>query len=232
MRKIVSLVLALASTCTTAVAASRGANDVPLSRVATAAHLRLSWLGPERAVSLSAPGLAIVVRPGQQLVAVNDRTEVIAQAPRYANGEIYVSPAFAQHVAALARRAASVSQGAQTDTPASASAAAAIRGAITLDAKPAPGVDAVMVTGTAPAGAPIRITLVATVAPEIPSVVLSRHDLSADASGRFQAVVPLGPDYLQGSSVRVLATSLPTVTPASAQLTIGSPNPAYPSSLP
>src|ERR1700719_3109267 len=85
--------------------------EVPLARVAASSGLSYSWLAAERAVSLTGPGIVIVIRPGMNLYEVDDlgaidgRVESTASAPRYANNDIYVSTPFAQHISQLARQA-------------------------------------------------------------------------------------------------------------------------------
>ncbi|HEY4433545.1 MAG TPA: hypothetical protein VGM99_04000, partial [Candidatus Cybelea sp.] len=69
-----------------------------------------------------------------------------------------------------------------------------------------------------------RITLLATLSSDLPNVLLSRHDLTAGPDGKFQAIVPIAPDYLRDSFIHVLATSSPGVISASAQLLVHSPN--------
>ncbi len=68
------------------------------------------------------------------------------------------------------------------------------------------------------------ITLLATLSSEIPNVLLSRHDLTAGPDGKFQAIVPIAPDYMRDSFINVLATSSPGVTSASSQLLIHAAN--------
>jgi hypothetical protein len=79
-------------------------------------------------------------------------------------------------------------------------------------------------TGSAPPSAPVRITLLATLSSELPNVLLSRHDLTAGPDGKFQAIVPIGPDYMRDTFIHVLATSEPGVISASAQLLVQAPN--------
>jgi len=46
--------------------------ELPLARVAASSGLSYSWLAAERAVSLTGPGIVIVIRPGMNLYEVDD----------------------------------------------------------------------------------------------------------------------------------------------------------------
>ena len=49
--------------------------------------------------------IIVLVRPGDNVFEVNDRVEVTAVTPRFANNDIYVSPVLATHIETLARQA-------------------------------------------------------------------------------------------------------------------------------
>jgi hypothetical protein len=202
------------------------AQSVPLATVARAAHLQYTWLSASRAVQLSGPGIVLVIRPGDDLYEVDDRVEVTAVTPRYISNDIYVSRKLADHINQLAwqaqrlasiqeAQAASVMNGMlqQVNAP-------ELHGTIVLNVTQLQGAEALLVTGNAPPSAPVRITLLATLSSDVPNVLLSRHDLTAGPDGKFQAIVPIAPDYLRDSFIHVLATSLPGVISASSQLLI------------
>jgi hypothetical protein len=207
---------------------------VPLARVARSAHLDYEWLTVNRAVQLSGPGIVLVIRPGDYLYEVNERVEVTDIAPQYESNDIYVSKKLAAHILSLARQA----ELAQRDKEAQMASAAAAeanqertdaivgeaRGTIVLSATQLKGAEAVIVTGTAPPSIPVMITLLATLSPELPNVLVNRQTTEAGPDGRFQAIVPIGPDYMRDTFLRVLATSLPGVTSASTQLLVQAPN--------
>lgn len=96
--------------------------------------------------------------------------------------------------------------------------------ALTLEARQLQGAEALSVTGNAPAGSQVTITLLATVSQDIPTIVVSRHNVVSDATGRFGAVIPIASAYERGTLLNVLATSVSGVTPAQAQLITGAPN--------
>ena len=93
-----------------------------------------------------------------------------------------------------------------------------------LNVTPLHGAEALYVEGTAPPSAPVLLTLVATLSSELPNVLLSRHELTAGPDGKFQAIVPIAPNYMRNTFINVLATSVPGVTSASAQILVDAPN--------
>jgi hypothetical protein len=225
MRRFLHLVLLACLAIPAIPGAAAQAKEVPLSSVARSAHLSYAWLGGARAVQLSGPGIVLVLRPGDNLYEVNDRVESAATAPRYAaNNDLYVSSALAAHITALARyaqqRLANAQQSQRSVVQQSAASMAELRGAISLNVEQLKGAEAVLITGEAPPSAPVLITLLGLLSSELPNVLLSRHDLQAGPDGKFQAIVPIGPDYVRDSYLRVLATSGPGVTSASAQILI------------
>jgi hypothetical protein len=68
------------------------------------------------------------------------------------------------------------------------------------------------------------MTLLAVVSPELPTIVVSRQDVITDVNGRFRAVIPIASAYERGTILKIVATSLPGVIPASAQLVMNAPN--------
>lgn len=216
MRSVTVLALSLIVAAPCAAAA---AERVSVQSVANAAGYTMRWLGPERAVSLSRPGIAIVLRPGNVVYDVNTHEEITDSPPSVtASGELLISSALASHLRALAQQAAY----AQRSGPVLLAVEAPMHGAIVMEARQLPGSESLTVNGQAPRNAPITITLLASLAPELPSVLLSRHDVQSDLYGRFTAVVPVAPDYLAGSVITVVATSAAGVTPASARVVLES----------
>ncbi|HZT13058.1 MAG TPA: hypothetical protein VFA29_09650 [Candidatus Baltobacteraceae bacterium] len=118
-------------------------------------------------------------------------------------------------VAAL-RPGAPAPRAVAADTPA--------QNSISLEARQLQGAAAISVYGSAPPTAPVTITLLAVVSSEVPTIVVSRHDVVADVSGRFGAVIPIAPAFERGTILRIIATSLPGVGSASAQLVASPPN--------
>jgi hypothetical protein len=177
-------------------------------------------------VSLFRPGLEIVLRPGAVMYYVNDRVEFADSAPVYKNGDMLVTPALAKRLARLAsmaagyaRRPAAYSRYASPQAPAQTAS-----GPITIQVRQQAGSEALLVTGHAPSSAPVTISLLATISSDLPTVVVSRHDVQPDVNGNFQAVIPIAADYVRGTLLNVLATSAAGSTPASAQVTVSAPN--------
>jgi hypothetical protein len=215
-------------------ALAAGTPEVPLASVARSAHLDYEWLAVSRAIQLSGPGIVLVIRPGDYLYDVNDRVEVTAVAPHFFSNDIYVSKKLADHIISLARQAqaAASAQEAQLAREAAVEANAArtetivgeAHGIIVLHATQLKGAEALLITGNAPPSIPVMITLLATFSSEVPNVLLSRQTITAGADGAFQAIVPIGPNYMRDTFIHVLATSLPGVISASAQLLVQEPN--------
>jgi hypothetical protein len=230
MRPIVGLVVVIVCSFYSAPYIAEAAPmGVPLASVAARANLQYHWLATERAVQLSGPGLVLVIRPGANLYEVNDHVEVAAIPPVYGANDIYVSAAVAERIAQLASQAWLGFSQAQEDVWHSALAGNTtvtpeLQGSIVLHVQPLKGQEALLVTGEAPPSVPVRITLLGTLSSDLPNVLLSRHDIISSPAGTFQAIVPIASDYFRSSFIHVLATSVPGVTSASAQILVDAPN--------
>jgi hypothetical protein len=201
---------------------SAAQHDLALTQVAAQSGFSYAWLGTERAVEISKPGMVIVIRPGDNLFDVNDRVESTAVPPRYANNDLYISASLAKRIGQLGRQSQYLA--AQRTVTVAQLPPQQVSGAISLEVHPLEGTEAVVVQGTAPPSAPVTITLMATLSSDLPTVVVSRNDVHTDANGRFAKIISIAPDFLRGSIMDVLATSLSGVTPATAQLIVGPPN--------
>jgi hypothetical protein len=88
-----TLVTAAFAAVTSSAIAARG--DASLTQVASSLGYTYSYLGPEDAVQLGRPGVTILVRPGEKLFDVNDRTESMGgSAPKFVQNDLYVSAQF------------------------------------------------------------------------------------------------------------------------------------------
>lgn len=121
----------------------------------------------------------------------------------------------------LARR---ISPAAAASAESAATANAPANGSLTLEARQLPQAEAIAVAGNAPAGSQVTLTLLATISRDIPTIVVSRHYVTADGAGRYQAVIPIASAFARGTLLNVIATSESGTTPAQAQLTVGAPN--------
>lgn len=216
-----TMALATAAILALPALAAGAADNVPMHSVAAQAGYQYRWSPVGSALVLSRPGTVVVLRPGAQVYQVNDHDEVANSAPSYSRGELYVSPELAGHLQALARR---TSPAAAADANSSSTYDRPVHGAITLEARQLQGFEAIDVEGTAPAGAPVTLTLLALLSPDVPTVLVSRHDVVTDVNGRFGAVVPIASAYERGTLFRVLATSLTGIASAQAQLVTDAPN--------
>ena len=223
LKSILGLVLAVLVTAVVGSNADAQSTDVSLAAIASHNGYNLQWLLPERSVRLYRPGMVIVIRPGEVLYDVNNRIEYTDAPPRYVNGDLLVSSSFAARLARLASIAAS-SQAASHEVRFAQTVPMASGGTITMDVHAQPGSEAIAVNGHAPSAAAITITLLATISPDLPTIVVSRHDVQPDANGQFQATISVAPDYIRDSILRVVATSTYGTTPASATTTVGAPN--------
>jgi len=237
MRPFRQVVLLVFCSLLTTYVGAAATQEVPLASVARAAHLQYEWLSAIRAVQLSGPGIVLVIRPGDSLYEVNDRVEVAAVTPRYASNDIYVTRTLADHITQLARQAEDLIGAQQAQQEAEAmravreanevraeAIAGEVHGSIVLNVTPLKGQEALLITGQAPPSVPVMITLLATLSEQLPNVLLSRHVLTAGPDGKFQAIVPIAPDYMRDTFIHVLATSTPGVVSASAQLLVHEPN--------
>ncbi len=221
MRTTLVLATALMLSSLPAFAAGAGLR-VPLASVAARSGYASLWAPDRSSVVLSRPGIVVVLRPGESVYQVNDQTAVADWAPRYERGDLYVTQTLADRLADLASRSPSMVRTAGATTIAQSDSIA--HGSISLDARQLQGAEALDVEGIAPPNAPVTITLLAMLSTDLPTIVVSRHDVVTDVNGRFRAVIPVASAYERGTLLRVVATSLPGVSPASAQLVIGAPN--------
>lgn len=191
----------------------------PLMRVAQAAGYVYTWSASASEVTLSRPGLTIVLRPGNRRYEINDRVAYASEAPAYENGDLFVPADVVTQLRALAG-ATPVSRATEGARP--GPTLAQQTGKLTLTARPAVGRVAIVVDGTAPGPVPVTITLAGTMSQDIPDVVLGRVTLATD--GTFHATLAVA-NIPRGSVVTVTATSLPGVAPASTRVTVGAPHP-------
>jgi hypothetical protein len=204
------------------------ANETALMKAAADLGFAYSYLGPEDAAALTRPGVTIVIRPGERLFDVNDRTEAMdGPAPRFAYHDIFISNALIARLRQLAARypnnVTSEHVAARDAVP--FAAPANITGTISdLLVAQIPGQQQLSVGGKAPAFAPITLTLVGTFSSELPDVVLNRLIVTADTKGTFQADLPIASGYYRGAILTVVASSSAGISPARTQLSAKAPN--------
>jgi hypothetical protein len=200
----------------------------PLMRVAEGAGYVYAWSASASEVTLSRPGLTVVLRPGNRRYEINERVAYASEAPVYENGDLVVPADVVSELRALAGRNPDVraTEGARTG-PVSGPASAS--GSLTVTARQVTGREAISIDGTAPASVPVTITLVGSISRDLPDVLLRRVTLQTD--GTFHATIPVAPAMPRGSYVTVTVSSLPGVSPASAHVTMAAPNPTIDSDI-
>jgi hypothetical protein len=215
---------AFAAALASAIAAPSG---VSLAQAASSLGYTYSYLGPEDAVQLGRPGVTILVRPGERLYDVNDRTEAMGgAAPKFVQNDLYVSAEFVARLRALAARYPTVPAAPAAPIEMTNHFAERASGPITaFEVHQIPGTEQVDVRGKAPApNLPVTLTLVGTFGSEIPDTVLTRQQVFAGADGRFFATVAVAPGNLRGAFLTVVASSLPGVASASVRFEMKAPN--------
>ena len=187
---------------------------ISLQRVAGQAGYAYAWSASASEVTLSRPGLAIVLRPGNRRYQINDRVAYASDAPVYESGDLLISDDVAAELRTLAGRTpvSRAMEGTRIGT-----VTGNVGGALTLTAHPATGRDAIVVDGTAPAALPVTITLTGTISRDIPVVTFNRVTLATD--GNFHATIPVA-SVPRGSVVTITATSLSGVSPATTRVTV------------
>ncbi len=225
----VTLAAATFAAATNSAVEARG--DVALAHVAAELGFTYAYLGPEDAVSLSRPGVTILVRPGERLFDVNDRTEAMdGPAPRFERNDLYVSDSFVARLKAIAITYSGDTSGSGRAITIARSSALTVAqsgsGPISgLDVHQVPGQQVVSVSGKAPApNLPILLTLVGTFSTEVPDAVLTRRQVTSDSDGRFYATVPIAPGYFRGAYLTMVASSVAGVASASLRFEMKAPN--------
>jgi hypothetical protein len=205
------------------------ARSSALAQVAADLGYTYSYLGPEDAVQLGRPGVTILVRPGERLFDVNDRTEAMeGPAPQFQNSDLYVSDQFVARLRAIAASFASeatVTHNTVAVRPNSTRVLNVTGPISALAVRQLPGAQQVNVSGKAPApNVPILLTLVGTFSSEIPDTVLTRRQVTSGSDGRFNADVSIAPGYFRGAYLTMVASSVPGVASASIRFEMKGPN--------
>jgi hypothetical protein len=227
LKRIVAGAAIVAAIYATAPAAIAG-HETALAKAAADLGFQYSYLGPEDAVALTKSGVTVVIRPGERLFDVNDRTEAMdGNPPRFSHSDIYISDALLRRLRAISAFYGGTPSGERPITvmQGPASGAAAVTGSITgLTLVQAPGKQEVSVGGKAPANAQITLTLIGTFSSEVPDVVLSRHEVLADVDGTFKTDLSVAPGYYRGGILTLVASSGPGISPAKAHIVMKAPN--------
>ncbi len=220
--------LAFAITLIVAVAAPAVAAEpsIPLARVAAENGYAYAWLAGEGAVSLSRPGVVVVLRAGQKLYRVGERVISADSAPYYDGTDLVVSPA----VAANLRR---IAQAYPVPPPplAPPTQTATVTGSLSVEARQVAGRDAIAVSGRGPADAPVYVTLTGEISRDLPVVVLSRIVTRIKPDGTYQADIGISSAPPRDTVVIATVTSVTGVKPSSARVVLKPTSPAVLSPL-
>jgi hypothetical protein len=225
LNRLASAAIFAALFLTTATSAY-AAHSTPLAAIASRLGFEYSYLGPEDAVALTKPGVTIVIRPGERLFDVNDRTEAMeGPPPRFYLSDVYVSDSLFARLKAIGSRYPAAYEGHGLVVGRGAGGYGNVTGSIGfLKLGQVPGKQELAVGGKAPANLPITLTLVATFSSEVPDVILSRHLVTSDSDGTFQADVSIAPGYFTGAILTLVASSVPGIVPAKSQVVLTPPN--------
>lgn len=105
--------------------------------------------------------------------------------------------------------------------------------ALTLSLTRVVGAEAVAFSGNAPPSQPLEAAIYATFSQDLPTVLLSRRPLVADAAGHYNGMLPIAPAFFRNAIVTVIVRTPTTGAVAQASLFVTAPNvPAPPDSIP
>jgi hypothetical protein len=126
-----------------------------------------------------------------------------------------------------------ISTAAALFAPVGASAQAGGGSPVTVVAIPVIGAEALSLTGTAPPSRPLEASIYVRISTDLPTVLLSRRIIVADASGRYAADMTHAPAFFSGAILTVVVQSLTTGAIARTEIPVVVPNvPAPPDALP
>ena len=98
-----------------------------------------------------------------------------------------------------------------------------VPGTIALSARRHDGAEAIDVTGSAPPGTSVEIVARARISVDLPVVFLNRLETVADASGAFSVLLPIAPDYVQGTEILIQAQT-PDMRSGVVSFIVGAPS--------
>lgn len=78
---------------------------------------------------------------------------------------------------------------------------------LTIAVKPIPGSESVNISGTAPAGSTVDLTLYGTFSMDLPATRLNHVTAQAGPSGTYLLTVGVAPDFIRGSVLTVVAAT-------------------------
>jgi hypothetical protein len=229
--RLVSSIAAATLALTVSAQAGQG---VRLATVAAEDGFTYQWLPAEAGAVLARPGVRVVIRAGRLYYEVNDATPIADSAPRFDGRDIVISPKLAEHLRLIAlkyrRQDSDRHEMALSGSEPAAQDANFAEGPLTLSARAIPGREAIALRGTAPANAPLVITLRSEVSTDLPIVVLSRKDITSTTDGSFSAEVEYGQESHVRTAIVATVTTLSGASSAAAKVIVGLPSPQIKSS--
>ena len=226
MNRYLSVTALAAAVLMTPATSVFAAHQTSLAVAAARLGYAYSYLGPEDAVALTKPGVTIVIRPGERLFDVNDRTEAMdGSAPQFSHSDLLISDALYARLKQISAKYPSQTSGERAIVVQNGSARAVVSGAISgLTLSQAAGSQHIHIQGKAPANVPVTLTLYGTFTTEIPDVVISRNEVVSDADGSFKTEISPASAFYHGAILTLVASSVTGVTSAKAQIVLEAPN--------
>jgi hypothetical protein len=206
--------------------AVQAAHLTSLMQAASKLGFAYSYLGPEDAVALTKPGVTIVIRPGERLFDVNDRTEAMdGSAPMFSHYDIFITNALLARLRQISAKYPAQTTGDRAIVVQNGSSVANATGSISnLTLVQVPGKQDITAAGKAPGNLPITLTLTAAFSQDVPDVVLSRNEVVSDADGSFKTDLSPAPAFYHGAVITLVASSVSGVSSAKATIVLKSPN--------
>lgn len=197
-----------------------------LTQAASELGYAYSYLGPEDAVALTKPGVTIVIRPGERLFDVNDRTEAMdGSAPMFSHYDIFITDALLARLRQISAKYPALSSGDRAIVVQNGPAFANVTGSISnLTLAQVPGKSDITVAGKAPGNLPVTLTLYGSFSENIPDVTISRNEVVSNADGTFKMDVSPAPAYYHGAVLTLVASSVSGIASAKATIVLKSPN--------
>ena len=195
------IVLTFAFTCalTSSVNAS---SDRALASVAAADGYTYAWLPTESGVTLTRPGIRVVLYVGRRFYEVNNATPIADRAPTFDGEDLRISPALAARLDRIASEDAS-----PTTAPAVVERPTGLARPLTIAASLVPGRMALALNGSGTPGTSITITLTGEISEDLPIVLIRRSTVMVGTDGSYSVQMGYGPDAHAKTAITVTAIS-------------------------
>jgi hypothetical protein len=230
----VRLVSSIAAITLALTVCAQADQSLRLATVAAEDGFTYQWIPTEAGAILARPGVRVVIRAGRLFYEVNNATPIADSAPRFDGRDLIISQKLAEHLRLIAAKYATSALkepvGAVPGDARRATGSNVAEGPLTLHARLIPGREAIALRGTAPANAPLAITLRGEVSTDLPVVVLSRTAITTATDGSFSAEVYYGQQSAVRTTLVATVTTLSGASSAEARVIVGVPSPQIKSS--